>query len=83
MGKKKRPQGKPEQMTLAEFNKQAPVNMSIPRGGGISGTQWDRMDLNMSKDPEKQAKMFKKVIAEDKPAAAEHVEPVQSQNAAG
>ena len=53
MGKKKRPQGKPEQMTLAEFNKQAPVNMSIPRGGGISGTQWDRMDLSMSKDPEK------------------------------
>jgi len=39
-------------MSLAEFNKQTPVNMAIPRGGGISGTEWNRMDLNMCKDPE-------------------------------
>ena len=57
-------------MTLAEFNEQTPVNMAIPRGGGITGTEWGKMDLNMKKDPQEQAKMFKKVVTEDKPAAA-------------
>ena len=68
-------------MSLAEFNKKTPVNMAIPRGGGITGTEWDRMDLNLHKDPAQQAKSFKKVVAEDQPAAAQHTEPVLSQKA--
>ena len=68
MGKKKRPQGKPQEMTLAEFNKQTPVNMAIPRVGDINDPQWNKVDLNMFKDPNQQAKMFKKVVAENKPA---------------
>lgn len=49
-------------MTLAEFNKKTPVNMAIPRVGDINDPQWNKVDLNMCKDPAQQAKMFKKVV---------------------
>ena len=75
MGKKKRPQGKPQEMSLAEFNKKTPVNMALPRGGGTSEIPWDRVDLNMCKDPAEQAKMFKRIVVEEKSAATESTQP--------
>ena len=51
MGKKKRPQGKPEAMSLIEFNQKTPVNMAIPRTNNINDPQWGKVDLNMSKNP--------------------------------
>ena len=51
MGKKRRPQGKPQEMSLAEFNQKTPVDMSIPRVGDINDPQWDRIDLSKNKDP--------------------------------
>ena len=57
MGKKKRPQGKPETMSLAEFTQKAPVNTAIRQASNNADSQWDRLDLNMNKDPAKQAKL--------------------------
>ena len=54
MGKKKRPQqGKPQAMSLEEFNKQAAFNsVSAPRVSDLmNAPQWDKVDLNMNKDP--------------------------------
>ena len=51
-------------MSLAEFNKKTPVDMSIPRTGDINDPQWDKIDLSQSKDPQQQAKLFsKKIVA--------------------
>ena len=64
MGKKRRPQGKPQEMSLAEFNQKTPVNMSIPRTGDDNDPQRGKIDLSQSKDPQQQAKLFtKKVVA--------------------
>ena len=48
MGKKKRPQGKPQEMSLAAFNKITPVDMSIPRTRDIHDPDWTK--LNLQKD---------------------------------
>lgn len=45
MGKKKRPQGKPQEMSLAEFNKITPVDMSIPRTRDIHDPDWNKLKL--------------------------------------
>ena len=55
MGRKRKLQGKPQEMSLQEFNKQAPVDLSIPKVGSIGDPQWDKVDLNMGKDSKKPA----------------------------
>jgi len=38
-------------MTLAEFTSKAPATVGLPRTAMDSG--WDKLDLNMDKDPER------------------------------
>ena len=52
MGKKKRGQGKPQEMSLAEFNKVTPVNMAIPRTRDMGDPVWGKVDLSLAKDPQ-------------------------------
>ena len=62
-------------MSLAEFNKKTPVDMSIPRVGDINDPQWNTMDLSKSKDPSQQAKLFNKKLVEPTAQAAAASEP--------
>lgn len=82
MGKKKRPQGKPQEMSLAEFNQKTPVDMSIPRIANIDDPKWSSVDLSKSKDPQQQAKLFVKKIVEPTSAAAASSAEQKDQNSA-
>ena len=68
-------------MSLAEFNKKTPVDMSIPRVGDINDPQWNTIDLSKNKNPSQQAKLFnKKMVEPTTQAAAAASEPPSSQN---
>ena len=51
-------------MSLAEFNKITPVDMSIPRTRDINDPLWNQIDLNLAKNPQQQAKLFTKKIVD-------------------
>ena len=51
-------------MSLAEFNKATPSDLSIPRTRDPNDAQWGHIDISMHKNPQEQAKHFtKKVVS--------------------
>ena len=89
MGKKRRPQGKPQEMSLEEFNKKANTGVTTNPARVADESAWLGVDISQKKDPDEQAKLFKKVLvdpAQQKPtadttnqAAASDVANAQSQ----
>ena len=71
MGKKRRPQGKPQEMSLEEFNKKANTGVTTNPARVADESAWLGIDISQKKDPDEQAKLFKKVLvdpAQQKPA---------------
>ena len=71
MGKKRRPQGKPQEMSLEEFNKKANTGVTTNPARVADESAWLGIDISQKKDPDEQAKLFKKVLvdpARQKPA---------------
>ena len=65
MGKKRYPKGKPQEMSLEEFNKKANTGVTVNPARVADDSAWAGVDLSMNKDPNQQAKLFKKVIVEE------------------
>ena len=65
MGKKRHPKGKPQEMSLEEFNKKANMGVTVNPARVADDSAWAGVDLSMSKDPNQQAKLFKKMVVEE------------------